>query len=171
MKQVLLLLLIGTTTMSTAQVFECDRYTLYDLKDTIKGENPAVYLAVYFKLTTDTNTLNTGYTDLYFVDQNHDTLNVYNWWGSWLPSSNNIPNDTMEYVIPYKDGITTFPTNFDGHLVMRNPDCLLAFNYASMSVHQSDDFLASLSVFPNPASTELFINYRTTNAPLSYLEL
>ncbi|MEA3445618.1 MAG: T9SS type A sorting domain-containing protein [Bacteroidota bacterium] len=167
MRYFFLLLLILFGKFGNSQVLECDRYTIFDLQDTVDGFGPGVY----FKMTTDTNTYNTGYTDLYFVDQLSDTLNVYNWWSSWLPSTTNIPNDTIEYVLNYKTGISIFPTNFNGYLVSKNPDCNIPFNYTTMTVDQLSYDNEAYVIYPNPVQTGILIAKNSSDKHLTHVEL
>ncbi len=167
MKYSFLLLLILFGKFGHSQVLECDRYTIFDLKDTVDGFGPGVY----FKMTTDTNTYNTGYTDLYFVDQLSDTLNVYNWWGSWLPSTTNIPNDTVEYVLYYKTGVSIFPTNFNGYLVSKNPDCNIPFNHTTITVDQLSYDNEAFVIYPNPVRTKILIATKSSDKQLTHVEL
>lgn len=150
---VLIVSLISLTTGYSQNGPECDRYyiiELYDSLDTFEGP------CTYFKMTTDTNTYNTGYTDMYFVSQFSDTLNVHNLWGQWLPSVSSHPNDTLEYLLPYQSGISSFPTNFDGHLILKNPECEIPFNYSKLSTKTiTEDH--NLKIFPNPTSGKVWV--------------
>ncbi|MDX5327042.1 MAG: T9SS type A sorting domain-containing protein [Bacteroidota bacterium] len=115
----------------------------------LRDSSDAAGDAVYFRMYTDTNTINTGYTDMFFVDQFDDTLNVYNTWGYWLPNTTNIPNDTVDYVLYFLPGITSFPTNFNGHLVTRNPGCQIPFSRSVMGKEEFEQKEKD-AFYPNP---------------------
>ena len=155
--------------LSYSQGLDGEEFKIFGVKDTIIGQN---FIGVYFKMTTEINTqnYNTGYTDLYFVDQSSDTLTIDGNWGYWLPSSTNIPNDTIEYVLAYKASISTFPTNFNGHLIAKNPDCEIPFNYTTMSIQPFFQENIQLNIFPNPTESEIQIK-NNTKQPLTLIEL
>jgi len=167
MKHLILFLFIILGQLAHSQVPDCERYTIFDLKDTLE----AGAFGVFFKMTTDTNTYNTGYTDLFFVDQFSDTLNVYNWWGSWLPSTTNIPNDTVAYVLYYKAGISVFPSNFIGNLVSKNPECSIPFKFNSTAVDPLPEENEAFVIYPNPAQTKVIIGTKGSAEQLSKIEL
>ena len=108
---------------------ECDRYYIFDLRDSVINASPVVV----FKMYTDTNTANAGsYTSLCFIDQNSDTLNPRPVFAYNTPVANT-PYDTMEYVLYYDNGFTSFPANFNGILLMEIPYCEIPYNHTILS--------------------------------------
>jgi len=107
-----------------SQAQDCSRYQIINLKDSvIQGHS-----YVYFEMTVDTALLqNTGYTDLFFVDNSNDTITTYGNWGYLIPESIH-GLDTLNYLIRYRTGITNFPNTFSGFLMMRNPSCDIPFD-------------------------------------------
>lgn len=122
----------------------CDRYKILNLKDSVNlGNN-----GVYFEMTVDTNVrFNTGYTDMYFLNQGNDTINQYNLWGSYIPTA----GDTIKYFFNYINNHTFFPKNFNGHLIMQNPQCYIPYNHLKSGIHEFKPSI-KVAVYPNPSS-------------------
>lgn len=153
MRIVLFLLLMVVLPKPGISQFECDRYYIFDLRDSIINSSPVVV----FKIYTDTNTTNLGtYTSLCFIDQNSDTLNQHPFYSYELPIANT-PYDTMEYVLYYDNGFTSFPANFDGILLMEVPDCEIPYNNTILSTPNLTIQDIGIRVFPNPFTNEIQI--------------
>lgn len=155
MRIVLFLFLIVCTPKSViAQVLECDRYYIFDLRDSMINSDPVVY----FKMYTDTNTTNLGsYTSLSFVDQNSDTLNPRPNYAFTTPVANTL-SDTVEYILYLNEGLTSFPTDFDGILLMEVPFCEIAYRHPSATTFIGDLEKPSIQIFPNPSSDRVTIS-------------
>lgn len=154
MKIVLFLLAIVVLPKSgISQALECDRYYIFDLRDSIINSSPVVV----FKMYTDTNTTNLGsYTSLCFIDQNSDTLNQRPVYAFDLPIANS-PFDTMEYVLWYDNGFTSFPANFNGILLMEAPNCAVPFNNTILSTPNLAVQDIGIQIFPNPFTNAIQI--------------
>jgi hypothetical protein len=153
-KVIFLLAVLSFGLIASAQ--DCSRYKVYDVKDTMILNN----YYVYFKMSIDTTMQqNTGYTDMYFVDANLDTLNEYGTWSQYIPDPT--PNNgfgitgTVEYLLALKTGMTNFPIPFSGHLVIRNPNCEVPVSFWPTSVLDING--NAFSVYPNPAKNHITI--------------
>lgn len=153
MRTILYLLLLLLLPKYGISQFECDRYYIFDLRDsTINSSN-----VVVFKMYTDTNTTNLGtYTSLCFVDQNSDTLNQFPFFAYELPIVNT-PYDTMEYVLYYDNGFTNFPANFDGILLATVPYCEIPYDHTSISTPIEKIENPVIQIFPNPSAERVRI--------------
>jgi len=167
MRIVLFVLLIVVLPKSgVSQVFECDRYYIFDLRDSIINSDPVVV----FKMYTDTNTTTLGpYTSLCFIDQNSDTLNPRPYYSNTLPVANT-PYDTMEYVLYYDNGFTSFPANFDGVLLIEVPTCEVPYNHTILSTPNLPVQDIGIHVFPNPFTNEIQI-INETQAKLTEIRI
>jgi hypothetical protein len=145
-KSTLVFLLVFIFNFGFAQVLGCDLYYIFDVQDTVDAAGDGVF----FRMWTDTNTYNTGYTDMLFVDQNFDSVTVDSFWGNWLPSMT-VPNDTLWYILYYRDGVDSFTPNFNGQLITRNPGCIIYYNEQATSIEE-EGFLPEYFLFPNPAN-------------------
>lgn len=147
MRIVFYLLLLLFLPKSGISQFECDRYYIFDLRDSIINSSNVVV----FKMYTDTNTVNLGtYTSLCFIDQNSDTLNQFPFYANELPIANT-SNDTMEYVLYYDNGFTSFPANFDGILLATAPYCEIPYDHTSISTPIENIENSPILLFPNPS--------------------
>lgn len=147
-----LLLIIALPKFGISQ-FECDRYYIFDLRDSIINSSPVVV----FKMYTDTNTMNLGsYTSLCFIDQNSDTLNQYPFYSYSLPVANT-PSHTLEYVLWYDNGFTSFPASFDGILLATVPYCEIPYKNKILSTSNLTGQDFSIRIFPNPFTNEIRI--------------
>jgi hypothetical protein len=149
----LIILSLITIKIFSQENYNCDDYQILEIKDTTELGEPSLYLT----LTTNNNPVGTGYTDLFFVNQFNDTINQSGFWGSWLPSNTNIPNDTINYILPYVSGIIAFPLNFNGYLITRNPDCQIAFNFSQFLSVDEFNNNSEVTLYPNPASNKVLI--------------
>lgn len=153
MRLTLFLLLIMVLPKSGLSQVDCDRYYIFDLRDSTINASPVVV----FKMYTDTNTANLGsYTSLCFVDQNSDTLNQRPFYAYSTPVANT-PFDTMEYVLYYDNGFTSFPANFNGILLMEVPYCEIPYNNIIQSTPDLPIEDIGIKIFPNPFANEIQI--------------
>lgn len=154
MRIVLFLLLIVVLPKSgISQAFECDRYYIFDLRDSMINSDPVVV----FKMYTDTNTTSLGsYTSLCFIDQNSDTLNPRPNYANSLPVANT-PYDTMKYVLYYDNGFTSFPANFNGILLSEVPGCEIPYNNTILSTPDLPVQDIGIRIYPNPFTDEFQI--------------
>lgn len=166
MRIILFLLFIIALPKSGISQFECDRYYIFDLRDSIINSSPVVI----FKMYTDTNTMNLGsYTSLSFIDQNSDTLNQRPFYAYNLPVANT-PSDTLEYVLWYDNGFTSFPANFDGILLAEVPYCEIPYNNTILSTPNLTAQDIRIRIFPNPFTTEIQI-INETKAKLTEIKV
>ena len=134
--------------------YDCTDYQILSIKDTVHFSEPSVALV----LTTNNNPIGTGYTDLFFVDEGEDTINITGFWGSWLPSVSNIPSDTISYILPYSGNRVSFPSDFNGHLVTRNPECTIPFSVDLETGIEALPAITAVRIYPNPAKEMLYID-------------
>lgn len=154
MRILLLLLIVILPKSGVSQELECDKFYIFDLRDTIINFSPVVL----FKMYTDTNTANLGtYTTLSFIDQNSDTLNQWPSYSYDLPIANT-QNDTLEYGLWYDNGFTSFPANFDGILLMDVPYCEVPYNHTSISTPIENIENSPIQFFPNPSSERVIVS-------------
>lgn len=123
---------------------DCNHYQILNLQDSIVQGNPVVS----FLMTQDTllPTTTTGYTSMFFVNTLGDTLNPLTW-------SQNMPTvtaDTVQQVLFFTNGFTSFPSNFNGHLMLRNPDCDIPFQNGTVGIEEIQPSHAVL--YPNPSN-------------------
>ena len=147
------LFMIISIKSGVSQIFEYDRYYIFDLRDSFINSDPVVI----FKMWTDTNTVNNGsYTSLCFINQNSDTLNTRPNYTFNLPIANT-PYDTMEYIMYYDNGFTSFPTNFNGILLMEVPYGEIPYNNTILSTPNLSIHDIDIKIFPNPFTNEIKI--------------
>ncbi len=153
MRWILLLLLMAVLPKPGMAQLECDRYYIFDLRDSVINNSPVVV----FKMYTDTNTANAGtYTSLCFIDQNTDTLNQRPFFAYSTPVANS-PFDTMEYVLYYDNGFTSFPANFNGILLMEVPYCEIPYQRTVLSAPELPVQDIAIRLSPNPFTDEIQI--------------
>jgi len=110
-KYILFFLTLLIADFGLSQSFDSTDYRIIHLQDTVISGTPSLF----FKMTTNTNNVNTGYADFTFIDQNGDSITAPTHWSMWRPESNNPIYDTVNYVLDFKLGINSFPADFDGH--------------------------------------------------------
>ncbi|WNJ17157.1 T9SS type A sorting domain-containing protein [Pontibacter sp. G13] len=158
------LIMIGISLSLSAQdILECNRYRIISISDSL---DPGAGPCVYFQMTTDTNTYNTGYTDIFWVTDSLDTLTIYNQWGGWLPTTSGVLNDTLDYLLAFLPGHASFPNDFSGKLVLRNPECEIPFQYRDLQTSISKGHHL-IDVYPNPTRDLLSIRHPTGLLPRS----
>ncbi len=136
--------------LSLAHSQDCNRFTIFEVRDSVfMGQK-----YVSFKMTTDTLQLySTGYTTILFVNQFADTVARSFFQAHLIP-----PNpDTVDYLIPYANGFSTLPVNFDGNVIFINPDCTIPFDLSAISSQEEKLSDAFLKIFPNPAAQQISI--------------
>lgn len=137
--------------MGFSQAFDSTDYQIIHLQDTnISGVN-----RLFFKMTTQNNNMNSGYTDFIFIDQHGDSITSPTNWSMWLPVSNNSAFDTASYILYYKVGVNSFPSNFNGHLKILNPSCTIPFSLATLGTTEIIDLNPDIKLFPNPTTDRL----------------
>lgn len=157
MRIVLYILLIVLVPKSGITQFECDRYYIFDLRDSIINSDPVVY----FKMYTDTNTVNLGtYTSLCFIDQNSDTLNPRPNYSFSTPVVGTT-SDTMEYILYFDNGFTSFPDNFNGILLMEVPYCEIPYKHRSISTPIENIENSPIQLYPNPSSERVIVSNKS----------
>lgn len=148
-----LLLIIVLPKFGMSQIFECDRYYISNLGDSVINSNPVVY----FKMHTDTNTVEyLPYASLRFISQNGDTINPRMFNGYSFPIANT-PYDTIEYILFFDNEFTSFPANFNGTLLMEAPNCEIPYNNTILSTPNLPVQDIGIRVFPNPFTNEIQI--------------
>ena len=158
--------IIEGTLIGTAQGPDCDRYYIFDLRDSTINSDPVVV----FKMYTDINTANNGsYTSLSFVHQNGDTLNPRPNYSFSTPVANTT-YDTLEYVVYLNQGFTRFPADFNGILLMEVPYCEIPYNHALVSIPDTDRKEITIEVFPNPTSGQVLI-LNKSNIKITSIEM
>lgn len=159
-------LTIGYTQVGISQIFECDRYYISNLRDSTINSDPVII----FNMFTDTNTTSSaGYTSLSFINQNGGTLNPRPNY-SFTPPVANTPYDTMEYVLYLDNGLTSFPVNFNGILLMEVPYCEIPYNHTVLSIGIESTKDIDIQIFPNPTSEQILISNKS-NFEITSIEL
>jgi len=154
-----ILVIVLFSKVGSSQIFECENYYILEVRDTIIN---SINQAVVFKMYTDSNTVNNGhYSSLAFVDQNLDTLTKHPNYIFELPVINT-QYDTIEYVLEFENGFTSFPANFNGVLLIDAPHCELPYNQLltpTRSFINVDN--EPLIFFPNPSSERVILSNKS----------
>lgn len=154
MKKYILLYFISTFyALGYSQTFDSTDYQIIHLQDTIISGTTVLH----FKMTTNNNSLSTGYADFTFIDQNGDTITSPTNWSMWMPQANNPAFDTTSYLLNFKAGINSFPLNFNGFLKIKNPECTIPFNYSTLTTTVDNVKELSFVIYPNPSSEKLSV--------------
>lgn len=165
-KLILLFLMFSYHHIGHSQDLDCSDYQIIQLQDSIVSGYPHLY----FRMTTNSNNINSGYSDFVFIDQNGDSITSLTGWSIWLPESNNSAFDTTDYILNFNPGISSFPLDFDGYLEILNPNCTVPFSYLSLSTPLIDQSETSIDVYPNPSNDKLYIS-TYASADIEYVQV
>ena len=81
-----------------AQELDCSTISLEYIGDTLDSEG---VLAATVRLSTTENEFNTGYTNMWIIDNEGDTVAGHDLWSLWLPAIETVGDSVITYNIPF----------------------------------------------------------------------
>ncbi len=147
------------TSLPNRSWIDCDDYSIVDvIKD--RSNSTKYAYAVIQSNVEDSTLLNTGYTSFEFFSKDDESISYQTSSSHYLPI---YPSDTFAFVMQFKEFITA---PLCGYIKTYNPDCILP--YCGIVSSTEEEIATQLSLYPNPASDQLFIK---TELPIDFIQV
>jgi hypothetical protein len=156
-----LLLIFVTVNNPVFNQSNCDKFqilSLYDIPPTPQTPE-GNYFFLLLTIKEDAPDLSAFYADLYFVNNQNDTITNRLGLSQTLPV---LTTDTIPYLMKLsgQQNNLDFPLNFEGKLVIEMIDqkiCEIPYTNIAVNTHEHFEPQSSIKVYPNPFADELNI--------------